>query len=42
MGYLNGKVFEPRLDDPSYDKWEAENSIITSWLLYSMLPEISK
>jgi hypothetical protein len=40
MGYLNGKVSEPALDD-SYDKWEAENSMIMSWLLHYMLPKIS-
>jgi hypothetical protein len=32
MGYLNQQVSEPGLDDPSYDKWEAENSMIMSWL----------
>jgi hypothetical protein len=42
MGYLNGKIQEPKLDDPTYDKWEAENSTIMSWLLHSMQPEISQ
>lgn len=30
MGYLNRKIIEPPLDGPTYDKWEAENSIIMS------------
>lgn len=42
MGYLTGKIQEPKLDYPSYDKWKAENSTITSWLLHSMQPEISQ
>lgn len=42
MGYLNGKIQEPKLDYPAYDKWEAENSTIKLWLLHSMQPEISQ
>jgi hypothetical protein len=42
MGYLKGKASELALDEPSYDKWKAENSMIMSWLLHSMLPEISQ
>lgn len=34
MGYLNGKVSEPKLDDPSYDKWEVKNLMNMSWLLH--------
>lgn len=33
MGYWNRKIQEPRLDDPAYDKLEAENSTIMSRLL---------
>jgi len=42
MGYLNGKIQEPKPIDPTYDKWEAENYIVMSWLLHSMQPEISQ
>ena len=31
-----------RGDDPKFKAWKAENSIIMSWLLHSMQPEISK
>jgi hypothetical protein len=30
MRYLNGRIYEPKLDVPAYDKWEAENSTIIS------------
>lgn len=42
MRYLNGKIPEPDLDYPTYDKCEAENSTIMSWLLHSMDPDISQ
>lgn len=42
LGYLNGKVFEPKADDASYDKWEGRESMIMSWLLHLMLPVVSK
>jgi hypothetical protein len=42
MGYLNSKIQEPQPNDPTYDKWEAENSTVMSWLLHSMHPEISQ
>jgi hypothetical protein len=41
MGYLNGKIQEPKPNDPTYDKWEAQSSTIMSWLLHSMQLEIS-
>ena len=28
--------------DPSYDKWEIENSVIMAWLINSIVPEIGK
>ena len=42
MGYLNGKITEPLETDPIYDRWEAENSTVMSWLVHSMKPEISQ
>jgi hypothetical protein len=42
MRYLNGRIQEPQPNDPAYDKWEAENSTVMSWLLYSMQPKISQ
>lgn len=32
---------EPPLNDPGYEKWEAENLTVMSWLLHSMQPQIS-
>jgi hypothetical protein len=42
MRHLNGKIQEPKSNDPTYDKWEAENSTIMSWLLHSMQLEITQ
>jgi hypothetical protein len=42
MGYLNDRFQEPELDDLAYDKWEAENSTIISWLLHSMQLDIGQ
>lgn len=42
MGYLNGKIPEPQLDDPIYDKQQAENSTTMPWLLHSMQSEINQ
>ena len=30
MGYLNGKITEPMETNPTYDRWEAENSTFMS------------
>lgn len=40
--YLTWKAPEPPSDDPSYRKWEIENSTVVSWLIHSMEPEISR
>jgi hypothetical protein len=42
IGHLNSKIQEPKRDGPTYDKCEAENSTIMSWLLHSMELEISQ
>jgi len=42
IGYLNGRIQELQPNDPAYDKWEAENFTVMSWLLHSMQPEISQ
>jgi hypothetical protein len=39
--YIKKKIPESALDDPTYDKLEAENSTILSWLLHSMHLDIS-
>ncbi|XP_071902889.1 uncharacterized protein [Coffea arabica] len=35
-GYINGKKAAPAVDDSSYDEWEAEDSLVKSWLINSM------
>ena len=42
MKYLHGTIKEPKKFDLSYESWEAETSMIMSWLLNSMLLEIGK
>ena len=39
---LRGTIKEPKKFDLSYESWEAETSMIMSWLLNSMLLEIGK
>ena len=42
MGDLLEKAPIPKDDDPKFETWEAENSMIMPWLVHSMQPEISK
>lgn len=42
LEYLNGDVAAPTSGDPSYAKWEAENSLIMAWLINSMEVDIGK
>ena len=36
IGYLTDEKKAPKKDDPSYATWDAENSMIMSWLVNSM------
>ena len=42
MGDLLEKVPIPKDDNPKFETWEAENSMIMPWLLHSIQLEISK
>ena len=42
MKYLCDTIKKPKNYHLSYESWEAENSMIMSWLLNSMLPKIGK
>ena len=42
MGDLLEKVPIPKDDDPKFETWETENSMIMPWLFHSIQPEISK
>ena len=41
IGYLNGETKAPQKEDPTYAKWDAENSMIMAWLVNSMDEDIS-
>ena len=42
LGYLIGEESCPEATDPSFRKWRSENSLITAWLLNSMVGHIQK
>ena len=42
MGFSCGTIEEPKQSDSSFESWDAENSMIMSWLLNSMQLEIGK
>ena len=41
MGYLTGDHKEPDDSNPQHDVWDAENSMVMTWLVNSMEEEIS-
>lgn len=41
MGYLTGEKKAPAPEDPAYATWDAENSMVMTWLVNSMEEEIS-
>ena len=40
--YLTGVATSPVIEDPTFKSWKAENSMVMSWLINSMLPEIGE
>lgn len=42
MKYVMGSAKQPAEDDLQYEIWDAEKSMVMSWLLHSTEPEISK
>ena len=40
IGYITGEVTAPATNDPNYAVWDAENSMIMTWLVNSMDDEI--
>ena len=42
MKYVTGTAKPLAEDDLKYEVWDAENSMVMSWLPYSMQPEINK
>jgi len=41
LGYLDGTTAKPPITDPRYSMWQAEDSMVQSWLVNSMTTEIS-
>ena len=41
LGYLNGEKIKPAETDAQYAFWDAENSMVMSWLVNSMEEEIA-
>jgi hypothetical protein len=41
IGYLTGDRTEPDSSDPQHDTWDAENSMVMTWLVNSVEEEIS-
>ena len=41
MGYLMSEKKAPAVDDPNYAIWDAENSMVMTWLVNSMEEDIS-
>ena len=41
MGYLTGEIRAPKSMDPAYATWDAENSMVMTWLVNSMEEDIS-
>ncbi|KAK8951871.1 hypothetical protein KSP39_PZI004884 [Platanthera zijinensis] len=39
-GLIDGTLVEPSRTDPSWRKWDADNSLVVSWLLHSMSPQV--
>ena len=39
-GYITGDTPAPLQEDPNYAKWDAENSMVMTWLVNSMEEEI--
>ncbi|KAK8938674.1 hypothetical protein KSP39_PZI011284 [Platanthera zijinensis] len=39
-GLIDGTTMEPPRADPSWKKWDADNSLVVSWLLHSMSPQV--
>ena len=41
IGYITGDKKAPAANDPMFDKWDAENSMVMTWLVNSMEEDIS-
>ena len=39
-GYIIGRKAAPKESDSSYDEWEAEDAVVKSWLINSMVDKL--
>ena len=42
QGYITGASKKPAANDDNFNQWDSENSLVMSWLINSMQPQISK
>lgn len=40
ISYLTGAMVAPKEDDPTFQTWDSENSMVMTWLINSMDHEI--
>ena len=42
LGYIDGTVIEPEANDPRHAEWKAYNTMVMSWMLNSIEPDVSE
>ncbi|KAH0993330.1 hypothetical protein GBA52_004813 [Prunus armeniaca] len=42
LGYINGKISAPNVDDPKYKDWLSKDQLVMSWILNSTEPQIAE
>ncbi|ONI17066.1 hypothetical protein PRUPE_3G136000 [Prunus persica] len=42
LGFINGNIPAPVVDDPKYEDWFCKDQLVMSWLLNSMEPEVAE
>ena len=42
LSYLDGTTTKPSTDDPLYQIWDAQNSMVMTWLIHSMEDKINE
>ncbi|CAB4294638.1 unnamed protein product [Prunus armeniaca] len=42
IGFINGNILAPAVDDPKYEDWFCKDQLVMSWLLNSMEPQVAE
>ncbi|CAB4264059.1 unnamed protein product [Prunus armeniaca] len=42
LGFINGNILAPAVDDPKYEDWFCKDQLVMSWLLNSMEPQVAE